>query len=527
MQKKENWGTPFGAILAVTGSAVGLGNYLRFPGQAALYGGGAFMIPYITAFFLLGLPIAWAEWTIGRYAGIRGYNSAPGIFRCITGSRKMAYAGSICVSLTTLIFAYYVLVEGWCLLYAFRYLCGRMSAADTTQTFAAVSGVQTDGALFQNGLLNPTLLCMLVCFVFNFFLIYRGVVKGIEKFCFIAMPALLICSVIILIRVLTLGNPTGTEGQSVLNGLGYMWNPSQPGKTLIQTLSNPQAWIAAAGQIFFSLSLGMGCICTYASYSKRNDDIALSSLTAAVGNEFCEVVLAGLTIVPAAVIFLGASFFQENLNSSFSIGFNALPNVFALMPFGQFFGFLFFFLLFLAATTSSISMLQPGIALLEEGLKLSRKSSTAVMGVITFAGAVFTAYFTHNLTALDTLDFWCANILIFLMAGVQIVVFGWILGIGKGMEELERGAQIKIPAFYRFVMKYITPLYLIIVFLAWAYLKLPDYFGIIAGNAVVQMSLAYIAFVMIFNFFVTSQSLVRWEKDEKLEHGQNVADGEL
>jgi len=518
--RREHWATQFGVILAVAGSAIGLGNFLRFPGQAAVHGGGAFMIPYLVAFFLLGLPIAWAEWTLGRYAGIRGYNSAPGIFRCAAGgSRKMAYAGSFCVTLTTIISSFYVFIEGWCLAYALRYLFGWMEKG-TLESFGKLfyetAGLSGNGALFQGGILNFNLGCMFFCLAFNYFLIYRGIVKGIEWFCSFALPALLICSLIVMVRVLTLGNPTGIEGQSIFDGLGYIWNPSQPGKTMLESLSNPETWLAGAGQVFFSMSLGFGVICTYSSYTKRDDDIALSSLTAAAGNGFCEAVVAAMMVVPAAYLFLGPAFLTpENLGSSFTLGFQALPSVFAQMPMGRFFGFLFFFLLFLAAVTSSISTLQPSVTLLEEGLHLGRKSSLTITGMITTFGAMFTAYFTDKLTALDTMDFWICNVLIFIMAGVQIVMFGWGLGMDTAMDELQRGAVIRIPRFFRFVMKYVSPLYLMIVFIAWVYLKFPEQCTKISQDTVVQLSLGFIVFVTIFNLFVTSQALTRWEKQEE------------
>jgi SNF family Na+-dependent transporter len=527
--KQENWTTQFGVIMAVAGSAIGLGNFLRFPGQAALYGGGAFMIPYFIAFFLLGLPIVWAEWTLGRYAGIRGYHSASGIFRCVTNSRVMAYAGSFCVTLTTVITSFYVFIEGWCLAYALRYLfdwMGHGANVNFSKLFVETAGLEGNGALFQNGLLNFNLLCMFFCLLLNYFLIYRGIVKGIEWFCSWALPALLVCSLIIMVRVLTLGNPTGIEGQSVLEGLGYVWNPSQPNKTVWESLSNPETWLAGAGQVFFSLSLGFGVICTYASYTKRNDDIVLSSLTAAAGNGFCEAVIAAMMVVPAAYIFLGPAFLTpENLNSSFAIGFQALPEVFHQMPMGRIFGFLFFFLLFLAAVTSSISTFQPAVTLLEEGLQLGRKSSLTIVGVITTFGACFTAYFTKNLIALDTLDFWVCNVLIFIMAEILIIIFGWTLGLDASMAELQRGAQIQIPYFFRFVMKYVSPLYLLLVFIAWLYLKFSEQVVKISQNPVVQLSLGFILFITIFNLFITSQALARWEKEERLK--SNEVDGEI
>ena len=172
MTGRETWALRSGVILAVAGSAIGLGNFLRFPGQAALYGGGGFMITYLIAFLFLGLPIAWAEWTIGRYAGVRKYNSAAGIFRCVTGSRSMAYAGSFCVSLTTVITSFYIFIESWCLAYALRYLFGWMPHSDFKQFFAESVGLQADGALFQHGFLNFNILCLLFCLALNYFLIY-------------------------------------------------------------------------------------------------------------------------------------------------------------------------------------------------------------------------------------------------------------------------------------------------------------------------------------------------------------------
>jgi SNF family Na+-dependent transporter len=527
--KPENWTTQLGVIMAVAGSAVGLGNFLRFPGQAAMYGGGAFMIPYFIAFLLLGLPIVWAEWTLGRYAGIRGYHSASGIFRCVTGKRSMAYAGSFCVTLTTIITSFYVFIEGWCLAYALRYLFGWMEhGADRnfSKLFIETAGLEGNGALFQHGLMNFNLLCMVFCLLLNYFLIYRGIVKGIEWFCSLALPALLVCSLIIMVRVLTLGNPTGIEGQSVIDGLGFVWNPSQPNKTLWESLSNPETWLAGAGQVFFSLSLGFGVICTYASYTRQNDDIVLSGLTAASGNGFCEAVIAAMMVVPAAYIFLGPAFLTpENLNSSFTIGFQALPEVFHQMPMGRVFGFLFFFLLFLAAVTSSISTLQPAVTLLEEGLQLRRKASLTIAGMITTFGAFFTAYFTENLTALDTMDFWVCNVFIFIMAEIQIIIFGWILGMDTSMAELQCGAQIRVPYFFRFVIKYVSPLYLLVVFIAWVYLKSSEQLVKILQNPVAQLALGFIIFVTVFNLVITSQALTRWEKQEQLE--KNSPDWEI
>jgi SNF family Na+-dependent transporter len=214
-------------------------------------------------------------------------------------------------------------------------------------------------------------------FLFNFVLIYRGMTKGIERFCCIAMPLMAVLALLVLVRVLTLGTPDPSKPeQSVLGGLNYMWERN------FEKLKLPSTWLAASGQIFFTLSVGFGIIINYASYLRRSDDIVLSGLTSSSVNEFFEVCLGGLITLPVAFIFLGLST-AEFTDSTFSLGFKALPNVFARMWGGQLFGFLWFFVLFIAAITSSVSMLQPIIAFLEEGFGLKRHASASILGLIT------------------------------------------------------------------------------------------------------------------------------------------------
>ena len=531
---EESWGTRVGVILAVTGSAVGLGNFLRFPGLAAKYGGGAFMVPYVVAFLLLGLPIAWAEWSMGRYGGGRGFNSTPGVFRVIWKSRLAPYFGVLGLLIPVMIYTYYVFIEAWCLGYAWRYLSGQMSMGNDSTAyndfFNAFVGFNQHGEVFSDAS-GSVLIFLAICFVLNFVLIYRGLNKGIEWFCKWAMPALVLCALIVLVRVLTLGTPDATKpDQSVINGLGYMWNPSTPDKPFFEALKNPEMWLAAAGQIFFSLSIGFGIIITYASYLRRNDDIALSSVTASAGNAFCEVVLGGLIIIPAAVIFLGPSVAQ-NLPGTFGLGFATLPLVFEQMPMGQFFGFLFFFLLFLAAVTSSLSMLQPAIALLEEGLGLNRHTSVALLGFITIVGTGMVVYFSKDYAALDTIDFWVGTFCIYILATIQVILFGWVLGIDKGMKELDRGAEMRIPRVVKYVIKYVAPVYLLTIFGVWFYnefLKVPDNpdtvtrLQSITQDRVVQFSIGFIVVVLILFLLLISQSVKRWERQESQQTGESL-----
>lgn len=535
---KEAWASRMGVILAVMGSAVGLGNFLRFPGLAAKYDGGAFMIPYFTALLLLGLPIAWVEWSMGRYGGARGYNSSPGIYRTTWKSKAAPYFGTLAIMIPVIIYMYYVYVEAWCLAFATRYLFGAMSFGvdpqayqDFFDSFVGKGGHGQSLMTPGQGILGSAVFFLVICFVANFVLIYRGLSKGIEWFCKWAMPALVVCALIVLVRVLTLGTPDPAKpDQNVLNGLGFMWNPTThrmaaEGKSFWTSLANPDMWLDAAGQIFFSLSVGFGVIITYASYLRKEDDIALSSLTACAGNEFCEVALGGLITIPAAFVFLGSRV-VENPPSSFVLGFVTLPNVFNRMIFGEFFGFLFFFLLFLAAVTSSLSMLQPAIALLEEGLGLRRKASVALLGFITAVGSGFVVWFSKGLVALDTFDFWMGTFAIYVLATFQVILFGWILGVERGWEELGRGAEIRIPGFFKFVIKYVSPVYLLTVFGFWCYkafIKPPEdptqltRLQQIGGSLEVQLSVGFIVVVGVLFALLVAQSVKRWRAAEQTQ----------
>lgn len=515
----ENWKSRFGVILAVTGSAVGLGNFLRFPGQAASNGGGAFMIPYFVSFLLIGVPIAWVEWAMGRYGGARGYHSAPGVFRAVTGRRWGTYLGLLGPVIPVVIYVYYVFIEAWCLGYALSYARGAMGSAgvDFGARFAAFTGAAAHGSILTGT--EPTLLLVAICYVLNFSLVYVGITKGIEAFCRYAMPALAICAVAILLRVLTLGTPDPARPEwNIENGLGAMWNLSGGGRSLIDTLSNPEVWLAAAGQIFFSLSVGFGIVLTYASYMKPDDDVMMSSLTAAAGNEFFEVALGGLITIPAAFAFLGPGIL-ENVPGTFGMGFVALPSVFAHMPGGQVFGFLFFFLLFIAAVTSSISMLQPAIALFEEGLALGRKEASVLLSFLTLSGTSLVVYFSKDFAALDTLDFWIGSLAIFMLATIQVIVFGWLFGVKRGMAELARGAIVPIPRVVGILIKYVSPTYLLGIFALWLVRNLPERIAQLervppGEPPVVAIALGFIGAVLVFFAMVLNRANRRWNEHE-------------
>jgi neurotransmitter:Na+ symporter, NSS family len=530
----EAWTSRLGVVMAVAGSAVGLGNFLRFPGLAAQYGSGAFMIAYFISLLLLGIPICWAEWTLGRYAGQRGFNSSPGIFYALIRHPAGKYIGVLGAVIPVVIYMYYVYVEAWCLGYAYYYFTGQMNFGTEVDAyrdfFSRFVGATEDGLTFSPGH-NQVVLFLLIVFAINFTIIYRGIARGIEAFCRYAMPALILLALVILVRVLTLGTPNpNLPDQNLINGLGFMWNPGE----VRDQLRRPQLWLAAAGQIFFSLSVGFGVIVTYASYLRPKDDVILSGLTASSANEFCEVSLGGMITVPAAFVFLGTAGVVGQ--GTFALGFNVLPLVFSKMPLSWLFGGLFFTLLFLAAVTSSLSMLQPGIAFLEEGLGLNRKQSVTLLGLLTALGCLFVVYFSHDLKALATIDFWVGTFLIFVMATVILICFGWVLGIDKSWIEAHRGAELHLPNFFKPVIKYVSPLYLLVIFAFWVLFEVfgwnpatgvfqptgavTDLVGADHSN-VARMAVLLIVVVIGFFMLLAANAGRRWDRARTLNHNSN------
>lgn len=513
----DEWKSRLGVVLAVAGSAVGLGNFLRFPGQAAANGGGAFMIPYFTALLLVGIPAAWVEWTMARYGGSKGLHSAPGVYGVIGRGSVWRYFGALGILVPLAVSFYYTFVEAWCLGYFWAYLTGgvgidpaapidqQVTAAATF--YANFTGTGNDGLLFGGS--YGTLVFWIITFAVNIWLVHRGISGGIEKFVRWAMPVMAVAAVIVLIRVLTLGTPDpAMPERNVINGLGYMWNPD------FSALAVPQTWLAAAGQIFFSLSVGFGIIINYASYLKRNDELVLSSTTAVATNELFEVGFGGLITLTSAFVFLGASGTAAAVaTGTFGLGFSTLPVVFAHMgAFGNFVGAIWFFMLFLAAITSSISMYQPALAFFREALSLSQKAGTALVVTIAGIGSFMTMWFSKGGVFLGTLDNWVGTFLVFVLAMGQFFMFSWIFGLKRGMDEAHRGAEMQIPRFYRPIIKWVSPIYLLVIFIAFSISNLGDWIDAVAAEPAAQLAMAVIAVVLVMLIVMIRIGEKRWRE---------------
>ena len=508
MTEREKWATRIGLVLAMAGNAVGLGNFLRFPRQAALNGGGAFMIPYFAALLLMGIPLMWLEWAMGRYGGQYGQTTTAGQFDLMWKSRWAKYVGSIGISIPLLFTIYYTYIESWCLAYSFFSLkqqyFGVSDMAHMNTFLQQYQGAAPGGEYF--GSIALAVLFWLATMGINVWVIGRGISAGIEKLAKVAMPLLIVFALVLLVRVFTLGTPDpAMPERSVVAGLAFIWNPD------FSRLGDFAIWLAAAGQIFFTLSIGNGTLSAYASYLRRDDDCALTGLSTSATNEFVEVILGGSIAIPVAVAFFGIATTQAiAAQGSFDLGFVAMPIIFQKLPLGFLFGALWFLLLFFAGITSSVALCTPFMALLKESFGLSRRRAALVVaGVMGAFGLPIVLFLKFGY--MDQYDFWIGMLLLSLLSLIETLVFmyafrkpedrgrgaaHWFRSAGRaGWEELNRCSDIRIPRVFFYVLKFVVPLFLVVLFGGWLWQDLtsPSSFILMRGVSGDRLLFGWIA----------------------------------
>jgi SNF family Na+-dependent transporter len=462
--QRERWGSRLGLILAMAGNAVGLGNFLRFPNQAVNNGGGSFMLAYFISLLLLGIPLMWIEWGIGRRGGALGYSTGPGMLQSLTRARWVRYAGALGIAMPLIIVIFYVYLESWTLGYAVQAVTGNLDAGASAAHFEEYTRLGNGGFLGSASLQGSWSAYgfFMVTALVNLWVLSRGLSKGIEMAAKIGMPILILAAVGLVARTLTLPD---FEGRSAVDGLAIYW---QPEWRQLFSAGAAGIWLAAAGQIFFTLSVGSGAINTYASYLTEDDDIALTGLATVSTNEFCEVILGGTLAIPAAYLFLGTQGVEDAASSSLGLAFIAMPQVFENMGFGSgaeagglavaVFGGLWFGLLFLAGITSSLALSQPAMAWLQDAMGLTRRKAALVIG-----GLIILCVQPVILLpgVLGEFDYWAGTFGLVLFSTLEVILLMWVFGSKRAWAEIHKGADIRIPAVFRLIMTWITPLALL------------------------------------------------------------------
>lgn len=448
MSEKNNnrvqFTTRLGVIATTVGSAVGLGNIWRFPYEAGTHGGGAFLICYLCCIIALGIPVICAEFALGRTTRSNIF----GAFRKLNPTGKWHWTGYIGIIASLMILSFYSVVAGWTLEYFFQSISGGLGS-NTTEEF------HQQFNSFSTGNWRP-IMWTIIFLLFNYIIVNRGVKKGIEKMSNIMMPMLFVILLIFCINSLTM---SGAK-----EGLSFLFSPDFSKIT-------PNVLIGALGQAFFSLSLGLGTMMTYGSYFSKDTHIVRSaSITA--GLDTLVAILAGVIIFPAVFTF-GMSPAQGP-----ALVFEVLPSIFNQLPGGAIWSALFFFLLFLASLTSTISMSEVSIAFFTEEKKMGRKKATILNTAIAMIfGSLcamsfgllddLTFFGLFDINLFNFFDYTSSNILLPL-GGMLISIFaGWILDRKTLRNALTNNGKVNVASFKLivFCLKFIAPIGITLIFL--------------------------------------------------------------
>jgi SNF family Na+-dependent transporter len=368
----------------------------------------------------------------------------------------MAEVFGIFTNLT--IAAYYCYLESWTLGYVWHSIAGTfngMSAEQVRDFFTEYIGA-VGNPLFNISL--QAIIFFLITVFLNLWILSRGLSRGIEVASKIGMPLLIIFGLFLAIRALTLDAGELNAVNDAIKGLNYLWAPR------FESLADPKVWLAAAGQIFFTLSVGMGAIHCYAAYLRENDEIALNAVSAGFMNEFVEVIIGGSIIIPIGVAYLGLDEVQRIVG--LSMGFQTMPTLFQNWGplFAALAGVAWFSLLFFAGITSSLAMSQPVMAFFQDEFHASRIKSVKIFGSLLLLLSIpCVLFFSHG--AFGEFDDWSGTFSLVIFALLESLVFAWIFGMKKGWNEIIRNADIKIPRFFRFVIQFVTPVFLVAIFL--------------------------------------------------------------
>ncbi len=449
MANREDFGSKIGAILAAAGSAVGLGNIWRFPIECGQNGGAAYILVYIACILLLGLPVMMSEFIIGKNAKC---NSALS-FAKFTSNPFWKYFGLLFIVTAFVIASYYAVVAGWTLEYLIMSITDQFSGKSATDYQPMFEGFVSDPW--------RSLACTIAVFLITHFIISRGVQKGIEKYSKILMPMLFITIVILVICSVNL------DGAS--EGINFLLHPDF-------SKINGHIAISALGQAFYSLSLGMGCLITYASYFKNDTSLMKTGANVCIIDTIVAI-MAGFIIFPA-LFSVGHGLNPDDIGPS--LIFITLPNVFqgcfsSTPMFGYFFSILFFFLLLVSAITSLISLHEVATSFFCEKFAISRKKATTIvtstfifLGIFcTLSFGVLKDFTIGGLDLFSLFDTLSSNVLLPFGGLMTSIFVGWVIDKKFKDHHLTYTSRTNVRFFFviRFLLRYVAPIGIGFIFL--------------------------------------------------------------
>ena len=442
---REKFGSKFGVLMAMVGSAVGLGNMWRFPYLVSEHGGAAFVFVYIACVLFICLPIFFSEFMIGRRSQANAYRA----FEVLAPGTAWKWVGFAAITAPVVILSYYCVVGGWSIQYFFK---------SCTFGFTELVTQEYLDSMFA-GFISSTwapLLGHTFFLILTAVIVLGGIKSGIERFGKVMMPLLYVIVLAIAIWTATLPGASG--------GLAFLFKPDFSAIT-------PTVCAAALGQAFFSLSLGYGTMLTYASYVSKKENIASSSVQIAL-SDLVFSLIASCAIMPAVFAF------GLNTQGGPGLVFQTLPYIFSQMPLGGLVAILFFLSLIVAALTSSISLFEVGVAYLTEEKKLSRKMSVFILAAIIWVVGIFCSLSFGPLshvkifgnTIFDFLDKLSANFLMTLGSLMVVLFVGWKMKKPDVFDEFTNGGTInrnaQLFSIVWPIIRYVAPIAVLVIFVS-------------------------------------------------------------
>ncbi|HSL01354.1 MAG TPA: sodium-dependent transporter [Rubrobacteraceae bacterium] len=463
-RQRDQWGTKLGFILAAMGSAIGLGNIWRYPYVVYENGGGAFLIPYFIAIATAGIPMLILEYGLGH----KYRHAAPFSYRSL--SRRWEWLGWWQITVCFIIITYYIVIIGWVLSYIW-YSIGTQWGSDTNAFFFEEYLGTSEGFWSVGGLRFNVLLTVAIAWAITYWLLRRGVSRGIELASKVLIPTLIVMIFVIVIRGLTL--PGAGEGLNVLLTPDF------------GALGDPAVWVAAYGQVFFSIGVAFSIMITYSSYLPRRSDLSNSGFIVALSNS-------GFEFLAALGVFsvLGFLAVQQNTEvtevatSGVGLAFVAFPQIINQLPALQsFFGLLFFGALFFAGITSAVSILEACIAGVREKFDLTR--AAAVNWVCGLAALVSLLYVTRGgLYYLDTVDHFVGSNYGLLLSGlVEVILVAWVVRQVRALQRhVNERSYVRLGLWWVVALTVITPILLIVITAFNLYQELTTPYGDYPGS---------------------------------------------
>ena len=454
MKERSSFSSRIGFVLAAAGSAVGLGNLWRFPYLAAKYGGGIFLLTYLVLAVTFGFALMITEIAVGRKTRtscLKAYGML---------DKRFSFLGPLSAIVPILIVPYYCVIGGWVIKYLFEFVTGNglaLAGDDYFTNFITVA---------NPSLLDSPMPWFILFVLLTAVVVMFGVEKGIEKVSKVMMPVLVVLCMIVAVYSLTL--------PGALDGLKFYLLPDFSNFSVSTVLG-------AMGQLFYSMSLAMGIMITYGSYMKDTDDLETSVWQIEIFDT-CIALLAGLMVIPSVVAFNGGD--ASTISAGPGLMFGVLPKIFDTMGMGTFIGTVYFLLVFFAALTSSISLLETFLSILQDKVNVDRKTGTVIVTVITIALGTLSCLGYGPLSGitmlgmafLDFFDFITNSILMPILAFFTCILVGHLVGTKYISDEVEKSSAFRLKGLHSIMVRWIAPVILVVILSG----ELAKYFGLLS-----------------------------------------------